>query len=112
MRVSWPPLSKRPTATECAVSNWRPMRAGRSNGSVRRRNELMTRYFPETIGSQRVIPNIELLHKLADSPLLDGILESNSLSIRELQMARSEFRRRKSVRRESHKRDGDLLSHR
>jgi hypothetical protein len=51
-------------------------RAGRWNGSVRRRNEFMTRYFLATIGGQRLIPNREQLHNLADPPLFDGILES------------------------------------
>jgi hypothetical protein len=71
-----------------------------------------TRYFSWIIGGHFVIPNVQLLRKLADSPLLDGIPESNSLRTRELRTRRSETRRRKSVRRESHKRDGDLLSHR
>ncbi|HVA40178.1 MAG TPA: hypothetical protein VNF49_05900 [Candidatus Binataceae bacterium] len=71
-----------------------------------------TRYFPGVIGGHCVIPNIQLLRKLAGSPLLDAILESNSLRARELQPSGSAPRKRKSVRRESHKRDGDLLSHR
>jgi hypothetical protein len=71
-----------------------------------------TRYFPWIIGGHFVIPNVQLLRKLADSPLLDRIPESNSLRTRELRTRRSETRRRKSVRRESHKRDGDLPSHR
>ncbi len=44
-----------------------------------------TRYSPGIIGGERPIPYIELLRKLADSPLLDGILDSNSLPGRELQ---------------------------
>lgn len=71
-----------------------------------------TRYFPGIIGGHCVIPNIQLLRKLGDSPMLNAILESNSLRTRELQPRESEPRRPKSVRRQSHKRDGDLLSHR
>ena len=71
-----------------------------------------TRYFPGVIGGHCVIPNIQLLRKVAGSPLLDGILESNSMRARDLQSAGTAPRKRKSVRRESHKRDGDLLSHR
>jgi UDP-N-acetyl-D-mannosaminuronate dehydrogenase len=71
-----------------------------------------TRYFPGVIGGHCVIPNIQLLRKVAGSPLLDGILESNSMHARDLQSAGTAPRKRKSVRRESHKRDGDLLSHR
>lgn len=69
-----------------------------------------TRYFPGIIGGHCVIPNIQLLRKLADSPLLDAILESNSVRARELPPPKSENRGRKSVRRESHKRAGDLIS--
>ena len=70
------------------------------------------RYFPGIIGGHCVIPNIQLLRKLADSPLLDAVLESNSLRTRELEPPKSETRGRKSVRRDTHKRDGDLLSNR
>jgi hypothetical protein len=69
-----------------------------------------------------VIPNIQLLRKVADSPLLDAILESNAQRTSELQptaneppetgIRRSETRKRKAPRRESPKRDGDLLSNR
>jgi hypothetical protein len=38
---------------------------------------------------------MQLLRKLADSPLLDGILESNSLRVRELQPPGNATRRRK-----------------
>lgn len=71
-----------------------------------------TRYFPGIIGGHCVIPNIQLLRKLADSPMLDAILESNSLRARELRPRGDETRRRKSVGRESRKGNGDLLSHR
>ena len=70
------------------------------------------RYFPGVIGGHCVLPNIQLLRKLAGSPLLDAILESNSRRARELEPPKSEPRKRKSVRRETNKRDGDLLSHR
>ncbi len=71
-----------------------------------------TRYFPGVIGGHCVIPNIQLLRKVADSPLLNAVLESNSLRTSELEPSKNEVRRRKSARRESHKRDGDVLSHR
>jgi len=71
-----------------------------------------TRYFPGIIGGHCVIPNIQLLRKLADSPMLSAILESNALRTRELQPPRSEARKRKPVRRDSQKRDGDVLSNR
>ncbi len=70
------------------------------------------RYFPGVIGGHCVIPNIQLLRKLAGSPLLDAILESNSLRARELEQPDSAPRKRKSVGRETNKRDGDSLSHR
>ena len=70
------------------------------------------RYFPGVIGGHCVLPNIQLLRKLAGSALLDAILESNSRRARELEPPKSEPRKRKSVRRETNKRDGDLLSHR
>ena len=70
------------------------------------------RYFPGIIGGHCVIPNIQLLRKLADSPLLDAVLDSNSLRARELEPPGSETHKRKPVRGDSHKRDGDLLSNR
>jgi hypothetical protein len=71
-----------------------------------------TRYFPGIIGGHCVIPNIELLRKLIDSPMLDAILESNLLRTRELQAPRSKSFRRKSVRLESQKSSGNVLSNR
>ncbi len=71
-----------------------------------------TRYFPGIIGGHCVIPNIQLLRKLVDSPMLDAILESNSLRARELQARKSKSDKRKSVRLVSHKSNGDLLSNR
>lgn len=71
-----------------------------------------TRYFPGFIGGHCVIPNIQLLRELADSRLLKAVLESNSLRARELAPPKRANRGRKSVKRESHKRDGDLLAHR
>jgi UDP-glucose/GDP-mannose dehydrogenase family, central domain len=70
------------------------------------------RYFPGIIGGHCVIPNIKLLRKLAASPLLDAILDSNSLRARELEPPNSESRKRKSVRRETNKRNDDMLSDR
>jgi hypothetical protein len=70
------------------------------------------RYFPGVIGGHCVIPNIQLLRKLAGSPLLDAILESNSLRACELEPPSSEPRKGKSVRRETNKRDSNSLSHR
>ena len=70
------------------------------------------RYFPGVIGGHCVIPNIEILRKIAHSPLLEGILESNAIRARELEPERTENRRRKTVRRETQKRDGDMLSNR
>ena len=70
------------------------------------------RYFPGVIGGHCVIPNIQLLRKLAGSPLLDAILESNSLRASELEPPSSEPRKGKSVRRETNKRDSNSLSHR
>lgn len=70
------------------------------------------RYFPGIIGGHCVIPNIQLLRKLAGSRLLDAILESNSLRARELQPSGGATRGRKPLRRETRKRDGRLLSHR
>jgi hypothetical protein len=111
MRVSLQPLSKNRAPIERAVSDSRSMRAARWNGSVGGRNQPLAP-FSETFGVHYVISNKQLLRKLADSPLLDGISESNFLHTRELHTARSESRGRESVKRESPKRDGDLLSHR
>jgi UDP-N-acetyl-D-mannosaminuronate dehydrogenase len=71
-----------------------------------------TRYFPGVIGGHCVLPNIQILRKIADSPLLEAVLESNSIRARELEPERAENRRRKSARRDTHKRDGDMLSNR
>jgi hypothetical protein len=54
------------------------------------------RYLPWIVGGHCGIPNMQLLRKLADSPLLDGILESNSLRVRELQPPGNATRRRKT----------------
>jgi UDP-glucose/GDP-mannose dehydrogenase family, central domain len=69
-----------------------------------------TRYFPGIIGGHCVIPNIQLLRRLAGSPLLDAILESNSLRAREPRPSEVKTHGRKPVRRETHKPNGDLLS--
>jgi UDP-glucose 6-dehydrogenase len=71
-----------------------------------------TRYFPGIIGGHCVIPNIQLLRKIVDSPMLHAILESNSLRTRELQAPRTKSLKRKSVRLESRKSNGDVLSNR
>jgi UDP-N-acetyl-D-mannosaminuronate dehydrogenase len=44
-----------------------------------------TRYFPGFIGGHCVVPNIQLLQRIARSPLLSAILESNRLRRRELE---------------------------
>jgi UDP-glucose 6-dehydrogenase len=46
-----------------------------------------TRYFPGIIGGHCVVPNIQLLRTLVESPLLSAVLESNSLRARELSRA-------------------------
>lgn len=71
-----------------------------------------TRYFPGIIGGHCVIPNIQLLRQLASSPLLDAILDSNSVRAREPRPSDGKRRRRESVGRETHKPNGDLLSDR
>jgi UDP-glucose 6-dehydrogenase len=43
-----------------------------------------TKYFPGFIGGHCVIPNIQLLRRLASSPLLEAVLESNRLRAGEL----------------------------
>jgi len=47
-----------------------------------------TRYFPGFIGGHCVIPNIDLLLKVAHSPLLEAILKSNAQRARELGLER------------------------
>jgi len=63
------------------------------------------RYFPGVIGGHCVIPNIQLLRRIAGSPLLDAVLESNDLRAREAGPASKDNRRRKPLRR-----DGQALS--
>ncbi len=63
------------------------------------------RYFPGVIGGHCVIPNIQLLRRIADSALLDAVLESNDLRVREAEPASKDNRRRKPLRR-----DGQVLS--
>jgi hypothetical protein len=46
-------------------------------------------YFPGFIGGHCVIPNIHLLQRIADSPLLGVMLESNELRKRELELAKA-----------------------
>ena len=71
-----------------------------------------TRYFPGIIGGHCVIPNIQLLRTLAGSPLLDAILESNALRAREVHPPAHEPRKRQPLRRDSARRNGDLLPNR
>jgi len=71
-----------------------------------------TRYFPGVIGGHCVIPNIQLLRTIADSPLLDAILESNSLRAREVHPPAHEDRKRQPLRRDSARRNGNLLPNR
>jgi UDP-glucose/GDP-mannose dehydrogenase family, central domain len=70
------------------------------------------RYFPGIIGGHCVIPNIQLLRQLAGSSLLDAVLDSNSVRAREPRPYDGKTRERKSVGRENHKPNGDLLSDR
>ena len=44
-----------------------------------------TRYFPGFIGGHCVIPNINLLQRIAHSPLLEAVLDSNRRRAEELQ---------------------------
>jgi len=46
-----------------------------------------TRYSPGFIGGHCVIPNINLLRRIARSPLLDAVLDSNRRRADELQRA-------------------------
>ena len=71
-----------------------------------------TRYFPGVIGGHCVIPNIQLLRKIADSPLLDAILESNSLRAREVTPRKPESRKRNSAKQGSLNRGRHMLAHR
>ncbi|HEV3113140.1 MAG TPA: hypothetical protein VGY99_21865 [Candidatus Binataceae bacterium] len=43
-----------------------------------------TPYFPGFIGGHCVIPNINLLRRIADSPLLEAVLDSNRRRAEEL----------------------------
>src|SRR5262249_34426154 len=63
------------------------------------------RYFPGVIGGHCVIPNIQLLRRIAGSSLLEAVLKSNELRAREVGPATSEDRQRKPL-----KRDGQMLS--
>lgn len=47
------------------------------------------RYFPGFIGGHCVVPNIQLLRKLRQSPLLNAVLESNMQRAIELESSRS-----------------------
>jgi UDP-N-acetyl-D-mannosaminuronate dehydrogenase len=71
-----------------------------------------TRYFPGLIGGHCVIPNIQLLRGIAGSSLLDAILESNALRAHEVHPPAHETGKRQPFRRESARRNGDVLSNR
>jgi UDP-glucose 6-dehydrogenase len=43
-----------------------------------------TKYFPGFIGGHCVIPNIDLMRKIAGSPMLEAVLESNRRRVEEL----------------------------
>jgi UDP-glucose 6-dehydrogenase len=43
-----------------------------------------TKYYPGFIGGHCVIPNIDLMHTIAPSPMLDAVLESNRRRVEEL----------------------------
>jgi len=69
-----------------------------------------TRYFPGFIGGHCVIPNIQLLRRIAGSAMLDAILESNAARAQEVPPPAQETGKRQPSRRESARRNGDLLS--
>src|SRR5260370_2760048 len=68
------------------------------------------RYFPGVIGGHCVLPNIQLLRKLAGSPLLDPILHATSRRARELEPPKSEPRKPKSARPQTNNPSAHLLS--
>lgn len=69
------------------------------------------RYFPGFIGGHCVVPNIQLLRKLRESPLLNAVLESNAQRARELD-SRRVGRADKAAAGESQRRGGCALAHR
>lgn len=71
-----------------------------------------TRYVAGFIGGHCVIPNIHLLRKLRESPLLGAVLESNAQRARELEVAKARAGGHQATRGESRERDGDVLAHR
>lgn len=71
------------------------------------------RYFPGFIGGHCVIPNIELLRKLRESPLLNAIVQSNARRAAELEPSSVPARGENSARDESRENDdGCALAHR
>jgi UDP-N-acetyl-D-mannosaminuronate dehydrogenase len=44
------------------------------------------KYFPGIIGGHCVMPNIEILRAIVDSDILDAIVSSNAMKIREAQL--------------------------
>ena len=69
-----------------------------------------TRYFPGFIGGHCVIPNIQLLRRIAGSAMLDAILESNAARAQEVPPPAQETGKRQPSRPEPARRNGDLLS--
>lgn len=70
------------------------------------------RYFPGFIGGHCVIPNIQLLRKLRESPLLNAVLESNARRARELESPPHDNRTDGSAQEESRQRSSDALADR
>lgn len=71
-----------------------------------------SRYFPGFIGGHCVIPNIQLLRRLRDSPLLEAIIQSNTQRAEELETARARGRDDESTREEQRGRESGAPAHR
>lgn len=70
------------------------------------------RYFPGFIGGHCVIPNIQILRRLRESPLLNAILESNTQRAHELDATPSKRGGGDKPRSKQRERAGDTLAHR
>ncbi len=70
------------------------------------------RYFPGFIGGHCVIPNIQLLRQLRDSPLLDAIMQSNAQRADELESTGVGGRNDESTRGEPRRRAAGAAAHR
>jgi UDP-glucose 6-dehydrogenase len=69
-------------------------------------------YFPGFIGGHCVIPNIHLLRKVRGSPLLDAVLESNSMRAAESVQETAPGGDQQPARKDAQKNEGDVLAHR